>query len=94
MVEAFTSASQTAAIRAGMRPAGAQLAALGRLQGALTYLAGGGLHEVTTLTEAAHKRGAAQVTCDTDVMLALLILAADPLQALADAGKAEGAAHG
>lgn len=89
MAEAYTSASQTATIRAGMRPAGAQPAALALLQGALTYLAGGGLHEVTTLTEAAHKRGAAQVTCDTDVMLALLILAAEPLQALADAGKAE-----
>lgn len=94
MAEAFTSACQTAAIRAGMRPAHAQPAPLAHLQGALTYLAGGGLHQVTTLTEAAHKRGSAQVTCDTDVMLALLILAAEPLRALADAGKAEGSTHG
>lgn len=94
MAEAFTSASQTAAIRDEMAASicGRTAVSSPSLPAADAYLLGGGLHQVTTLTRAAYQRGTAQITCDTDVMLLLCLLAAEALDARAP--KAEGAAHG
>ncbi len=50
------------------------------LRGAMTYLEGAGLLEITTITAASLHRGAAQVTCDTDVMMALVMLADEALK--------------
>ncbi|MFG1262335.1 hypothetical protein [Xanthobacter aminoxidans] len=100
MAEALTSRQQTAGIRDSMQGGLITLpSATARrsaeepdLQSALAYLSGGGLHEVTTLTDACLRRGKAQVACDTDVMLVLCLLAAEALDARAPSG--EGAAHG
>ena len=99
MAEALTSKQQTAGIRESMGeqitvPTVCAVAAGSRpgLDAAQAYLSGGGLHEVTTLTLAADRRGSRQVTCDTDVMLLLCLLAAEAIDARAPSG--EGAAHG
>lgn len=91
MAEAHTSKQQTAGIRADMQgglitlpsTTAKRTAEEPGLQSALAYLAGGGLHEVTTLTDACQRRGKVQVTCDTDVMLVLCLLAAEALDARA-----------
>ncbi len=99
MAETYTSKQQTAGIRESMGeqitvPTVGSIPAGGApgLDAAQAYLGGGGLHEVTTLTLAADRRGSRQVTCDTDVMLLLCLLAAEALDARAPNG--EGAAHG
>ncbi|MFG1256337.1 hypothetical protein V5F79_03365 [Xanthobacter flavus] len=94
MAETFTSASQTAAIREEMAASvcGRPAAPSPSLPAADAYLLGGGLQQVTTLTQAAFRRGAAQITCDTDVMLLLCLLAAEALDARAP--KMEGVANG
>jgi len=94
MAEALTSKHQTADIREQMAGSvcGRTAATRPDLAAADAYLLAGGLPQVTTLTQAAFRRGAAQVTCDTDVLLLLCILAAEALDARTP--KAEGAAHG
>lgn len=95
MADAYTSASQTAAIREGMsveQPTAPKVSSSlpvdeRNLVSAHAYLIGGGLQQVTTLTMAAGKRGAQQVTCDTDVMLLLCLLAAEALDARAPTGE-------
>lgn len=95
MAEALTSRQQTAALRADMQSGLVALpSATARrsaeepdLQSALAYLSGGGLHEVTTLTDACLRRGKAQVTCDTDALLVLCLLAAEALDARAPKGE-------
>ena len=88
MAASFTSEQQTAAIRAGLHRASEDTTALilregathPDLQSAMGYVSGPGLQQVTTLTAAALRRGAAQVTCDTDVLLVLALLAAETLE--------------
>lgn len=94
MAETFTSKQQTADILESMgeqitMPSVGSVPAAGApgLDAAQAYLSGGGLHEVTTLTLAADRRGSRQVTCDTDVMLLLCLLAAEALDARSPSGE-------